>query len=138
RATARPISGKHLFIKFAFSPDGKQLLTADDEDVVRLWDVAANRQIGPDLKARERIVEDFSIRVLSFSPKGNLLLIGGSGEARGEAGLWKVGVDGWSRVGTSISGSITAAVFSPGGDRLLAADATTARIFELPACKPAA
>jgi len=59
----------------AFSPDGKRLATADHAGTVRIWDVAARKEIRR-IEARANSV--------AFSPDGRTLAVAGSVMARSE------------------------------------------------------
>ena len=60
----------------AASADGKAAATGD-ESLVRLWDLASGREVGPPLRKAGRVL------ALAYSPDGSLLLVGDeSGEAR--------------------------------------------------------
>lgn len=57
--------------KLAFSPDGRLLAAAhlDDDHTVRLWDPAAEKQVGPSLRGHTKHVE-----CVTFSPDGRILV----------------------------------------------------------------
>ena len=55
-------------VRGRFSPDGRYVATAERDRVVRFWDVATGRQVGPPLH------HAFGISNLEFSPDGNHLL----------------------------------------------------------------
>lgn len=94
-----------------FAPDGKQLLTATTEGIVRIWNVQG--QLRRELKSLEE-----EISAAEFSPNGRFVLTGGR---NGTAALWS-GDDGaliksWS----THADEITAVDFTPSGDTLLTA-----------------
>jgi len=63
-----------------FSPDGKTLVSAGDENDIFLWDVAAQKQAGSPLTGHQNFI--FS---LAFTPDGKLLA---SGDKGGRIILW--------------------------------------------------
>lgn len=66
----------------AFSPDGRRLASADDDDkTVEVWDVASGRQL------HSFVGHGRGIRKVAFSPDGGLLA---SGDSAGVIKLWKV------------------------------------------------
>jgi WD40 repeat protein len=72
-----------IFISYShtFSPDGKTLATASDDDTVKLWDVASRQNVTT-LKDHEAYVTS-----VAFSPDGKTLA-SGSGDKRVK--LWNV------------------------------------------------
>src|SRR5262249_32780504 len=71
----------------AFSPDGKLLASASDDQTVRLWDVARH-QPGEALHSHSDLV--FSV---AFSPDGKLLASASSDQT---VRLWDVDPDSWA------------------------------------------
>jgi WD40 repeat protein len=66
----------------AFSPQSKVVATGGEDTMVRLWNVATQRQIGAPLNGH-----DGEINAVAFSPDGKTLASGG---ADGTARLWDV------------------------------------------------
>ena len=67
----------------AFSPDDKTLATGDDDNQVRLWDVATG-------KVRLFKGHASEVRTVAFSPDGKTLASGGGD---GTVRLWNVGAN---------------------------------------------
>ncbi|MDL4773933.1 WD40 repeat domain-containing serine/threonine protein kinase [Actinomadura xylanilytica] len=101
----------------AFSPDGKMLASADDEDAVRLWDTATGRQTAVLTSGTDD--PDKSRHVVVFSPDGKTLA---TEDDNGSIQLWDVAS---RRVVTTLSNpkgeSATSATFSPDGTTLAVA-----------------
>ena len=55
----------------AFSPDGKTLASASEDETVILWDVASRQPLGEPLKGHRRV------RSVAFSPDGKTLASAG-------------------------------------------------------------
>jgi WD40 repeat protein len=93
----------------AFSPDSRTLASAQLDGNVKLWDVAAGQEkiFGPRYKGR--------IRAMAFSPKGNMLALGGHEDATVQ--LWDVTT--LERIAAFGPGAaVTSVTFSPDGKRL--------------------
>ena len=103
----------------AFSPDGKLLAMGSGNGIVRLWDVATQRQIGVQLGTlnRARLIES-----MAFSPDGTTLA---AASKDGVVRLWDVATH--QLIGAPLTGDVSSAIyamaFSPDGDLLVAGHA---------------
>ncbi len=122
----------------AFSPDGKQLATADRVGHVVVWDVDSGKELAT-VEATEMYTWDprqrrHSIggaRSLAFSPDGRFLAVGGMGQvgnidhldgkARVEVFDWRQGERTHAFPSDSFKGLVERLAFSPQGEWLLAA-----------------
>ena len=80
KARLKPLIGhtKHIW-SVCFSPDGKRLVSGSDDEIARLWDVESGEEIATLPLGKPRTLMD-----IAFSPCGNLIAGGLSGELR----LW--------------------------------------------------
>ncbi len=96
----------------AFSPDGKWLMTAGVSAVIRLWDLATEREL------REFQGHMGSIDTLAFSRDGKLVA---SGSGDRTVKLWHVATGRELRTIQGHAAPITSVAFSPDGRALVAA-----------------
>jgi WD40 repeat protein/serine/threonine protein kinase len=100
-------AGPGMVWSLAFSPDGKTLATANDDDTVRFWDMAAR---APFASRWHR-----SVTSVAYGPDGRTVASAGGGAVE----LWTVprgeGPAAWARHG----GWVTALAFAADGKRLV-------------------
>jgi RNA polymerase sigma factor (sigma-70 family) len=106
----------------AFTPDGKLLVSAGWDRVIRGWDPATGKQVR-DLLAPERGVD-----AIAFSPDGKLLA--GAGMA-GDVLLWDAATGRELRRLGGHRGQVHGIAFAPKGDRLLSGDEAVARLWDV-------
>jgi hypothetical protein len=98
----------------AFAPDGKQLATAANDAILRIWDVAIGTE------TRQFGIYEGVVSALAWSPKGKLLISGGRD---GALSVWDVATGNDLRQMPGHPGGVLALTFTPDGETLLSAGA---------------
>ena len=73
RAIGAPLSGPETGSRMIFSPDGRTLLSADADGMLRLLDLTSRQPLGPPLRGQAGSIGD-----MAFSPDGRTLAASGS------------------------------------------------------------
>ena len=125
-ATHGSLSIPHVSLtSAAFSYDGRRLVTAANDQTIRVWDIKSRRQ---DLTLRG---QDGTVETTEFSPNGNWILAAGASD--GTVRVWNA-----HRGEESIvldRRVYSAATFGPDGRRVLAAGGDV-RLIECTICAP--
>jgi hypothetical protein len=106
--TGRPV------VAIAVSPDGHRLVTASDDNLVRVWDTGTRRQVGNPLTAEPL----HRVTALAISPDSALVAAAGDG---GTA-LWSLAGGEFVGMLTSATGVHSAVAFSPDGSTIATGD----------------
>jgi len=113
----------------AFSPDGRTLASASDDDKVRFWDVHSRTERGPPLPGHTQALG------VAFSPDGRTLA---SGSKDGTVRLWDV--HSRTLLGRALTGhtdAVSRVAFSPDGRTLASAsDDDDIRLWNVSSRKP--
>lgn len=112
-----------------FSPDGRSVLTSSEKGMVRIWDIATGREMGPAI----RLGADAGRA--HFSPDGKLIAtcVVREGFDSGEAQLWSTQTRQALNRPISHEDGVPVTLFSQAGDQLATgAEDGTARIWNVP------
>ncbi|MDE0634951.1 MAG: lamin tail domain-containing protein [Candidatus Poribacteria bacterium] len=130
----------------SFSSDGQTLASGSWYGEVKLWDVAAKRNIATlDTGAGKDSIYAYPVHSMSFSPDGQTLATGGSADGSGEVKLWDVAAK--RNIATlKTDWEVLSVSFSPDGQTLATAEgsalvklwdiATASEIVDLPHTSP--
>ncbi|MEC4818883.1 MAG: hypothetical protein SAK29_37260 [Scytonema sp. PMC 1069.18] len=103
----------------SFSPDGKTVAFATDEELVKLWDINSDRIILITPRRHRGRVNS-----VNFSPDGKILISASDGEGRSYDNLlklWDVATGREIATPTKHSGSVNSATFSSDGKTIVSA-----------------
>jgi serine/threonine protein kinase len=92
----------------AFSPDGKLLATAGDDNAIHIYDVATTKSV-------QRLVHDIKIRCLVFAPDGAKLASAGTDQT---VTLWDTATWAKERTIADAKAPIVWVAFTPNGENL--------------------
>jgi WD40 repeat protein/serine/threonine protein kinase len=107
----------------AWSPDGRRIATAHNDDILRVWEADS------DAPPQKLLGHDFRVHAVVWSPDGRRLASGG---ADNTVRIWGAGDGRPPRVLTGHSGVVDGLAWSPDGRRLTSASHDqTLRVWEL-------
>ncbi|KAF9105125.1 hypothetical protein BGX27_009794 [Mortierella sp. AM989] len=109
-------------VRFAFSPNGNQIISYGDENTVKLWNVESGDCI------QTLNGHSGSVHCVAYSPKGDLVA---SGSDDNTVRLWDVETGGCVRTLSGHSGWIVCVAYSPKGDLVASGSYSTVLLWEV-------
>ena len=107
----------------AFSPDGRRIVTASEDQTARMWDARTGRAIGEPFSGHVK-----QLNHAAFSPDGSRIVTASDDQT---ARIWDVTSGQEIRKLEGHTKSVRSAAFSPDGSRIVtASDDQTARIWD--------
>ncbi|HYE65089.1 MAG TPA: WD40 repeat domain-containing protein [Pyrinomonadaceae bacterium] len=120
----------NLVLGAAFSPDGKQIVTASLDDTARVWEASTGTMVA-ELRGHR---EGEGVNSASFSPDGRLIV---TASADNTARIWEASTGQNITVLRGHRGGVNSASFSPDGKFVITASFdNTARVWDLSTRKP--
>lgn len=115
-------SKDNLVFSISFSPDGKQLLTSNFDNILRVWNVGNGKE-------SKRITDSRGV-CATFSPDGKRIASGGCDSS---VSLWDAATGEELRTYEGHAHSVESVAFFPDGRRIVSASSDgTARIWRVP------
>jgi WD40 repeat protein len=115
-------------VALAFSPDGRSLGAANEDETISLWEIATGKK-RLQTQVNRRAIRN-SWKAIAFSPDGRLLATGGEDRM---VRLWDTATGQDVTQFAGHNGAVLSIVFTPDGKRLVSASAdSTALVWEVP------
>ncbi|HZL38091.1 MAG TPA: protein kinase [Tepidisphaeraceae bacterium] len=116
-----------------YAPDGKSLVTANDDGIIQRWNVQSHQPMGLALQTHDRMAQGLDPTVLVVSRTGRYVFIGGRAANPDFDGgqVWEM--NGWHPIGPIIRlpGPVQSVAFGPSDETLLINDGDTARFVNV-------
>jgi WD40 repeat protein len=119
----RQLSGHTgVVLSVAYSPDGKQIVTASDDQTARIWDTTTRHEV------RQLSSHTGPVRSVAFSPDGKQIVTAGcdrtdpTGACQEDSvRIWDAATERTVRTLTGHTGGISSAAYSPDGKQVVTA-----------------
>jgi WD40 repeat protein len=111
----------------AFSPDGRRVLTLNDDQTARVWDALTGLPVCPPLK------HSGMVRHAAFSPDGRLVV---TASADRTARVWDISSGAPGSPPQKPFGWVNQATFSPDGQRVMTTITSQARVWDATTGQP--